>query len=491
VSPTGEEVRGEKVASQDASEHSQVFKEYTGDVNEIPHYSLLEMNQQTRTLSHSISAMRRAVSKRYLSYQAHVAHLRRSTKGLKNRLLEIAADAGAAAAAVENSAVAADHSEPSNLSGVKATTALLSEAKQSNGAQQFHSPDATKDAESDKSGKANSLSQLMEKFVDGQSNSEDACHAQLLEAKHQLSSLGELVTDLVQEVNTTKKAIIFFDKQLQEKLQETSKIQARKDEQIKKCKKKRERNVELFVKLSQELKEIRQIASPDISMDMSSKSLHAQSALDQEQAESSNEASLLQAESSSGLQHYVAQKLIATSGLMNSTREATLTYNRCMKILKRAQSADQDADTDNGSSDSNSVAPVQVQNDTTPEECKRQRQMLEETYTKTYVELTRLKSHYEIMAKDTTCEDAAQAEFADQYGSLHMHTRRLSNVSGETVKKVKDIKPQLEQASIAEAKIRTQVKRLSEQCGQLGTTVSDLDKVRDVIQAMVGCLRVS
>merc|ERR1719265_1302829 len=62
------------------------------------------------------------------------------------------------------------------------------------------------------------IHKVIEKFIDGQSNSEDACHSQLLEAKHQLNQLHDMVVDLIEEVNSTEKAIIVYDKELQEKL---------------------------------------------------------------------------------------------------------------------------------------------------------------------------------------------------------------------------------------------------------------------------------
>jgi len=466
VSPAGEEV----------------FKEYEGDVNEVPHYSLLEMNHQTGTLSHRVAAMQRAVSKRYLSYQAHSSHLRRSSNGLKD-LLEIAANVGAAAATVKHAAAAtkADVSEPSNVSGDNTTLALLSGAKQNkttdDAQQSFQQPDPLKDGS-----KVSSFSELIEKFTDAQSNSEDVCHAQLLEAKNQLNSLSELVSDLVDEVNSSEKSMILYDKELKNKLQEISEIQDSKDEQLKKCKKKKKEDAEFFVKLSQELKEMEQIASPGVSMNMSAKNLHTRAALDQEQAQSSNETSLLQTESSHSLRHHAARYTIPE--LMNSTRAATVLYNRCM--MTSARSLDTDADTDT-SSDTNSVAFFQVQNATTPEECKRQREKLKKTYVKAYVELARLTSDYEKLSKDSSCEDTVEAEFVDQHDPLREQTERLSKVSGETAKELKDNKPFIEQAEIAEAKLRNQVIRLGEQCGQLGTTVSDLDKVREVIRALSDC----
>lgn len=504
VSPSGEEVQEEKADLEEFPEnqYSRIF-ESGGDLNDIPHYSLLEMNQRTRTHS-MISAMQRAVSKRYLSYQAHAVHLRRSTNGLKKRLLEIAANAGAVAAAVEHAAAAEDADHP-NGSG-KAPLMLLSEGQQNRAppynvtVRQFFLPgkgkgkrttekgkgkrkiDAGKDEELDKlqdekadksqDGKVSTFEELVDRFIDSQSNSEDACHAQLLEAKHQLNSLRELVTDLVEEVNTTEKSMILYDKELQEKLQTLTDIQAWKDAQIKKCKVKKEEDAKMFVKLSEELKEMEQIASPDVSMNISAKTLHE----DQEKAQPSIEASLLQMDSSFSLRHHAAQKLNTIPVLMNSTRKATLMYNRCMESRVRPSNAD-------------GIALLQGQNETqlTPEECKEQKIILEKTYVKTYVELARLKSQYEKLSKDNACEDTVQAEFAEQHDPLRESTEHLSKVSGETTKELNEIRPQLEKAEIAEGKLRIQVKRLTEQCGQLGTTVSDLDKVRDVIRALSDC----
>lgn len=479
VSPSGEEIHRN---FKETPHQSQVFerggsdlKEFIQkDVNDIPHYSLLEMSENTRT--HSISAMQRAVSKRYQSYQAHSAHLRRSANGFTSRLLEIAAKAGEAAAAVER-AVAVDDVEHSSESGPRLL--LLSEAlhsstegsvKQSSlpkgkgkskqkvkenvvAVKQFFLPDKGKGKnkikhnvvteehisvptpknEESQNGKperpekhddkVSSLAELVDKFIDSQSNSEDACHAQLLEAKNQLNSLRELVTDLVQEVNTTEKAMILYDKELQEKLQKLADIQAWKDDQLKKCKKKKEEDIKMFLKLSEELKEMEQIASPDVSMNVSAKTLHN---TDQDKDRSSNEASLLQVDASAlSIRHRAAQKLTTIPRLMDSTRRATLVYNRCMETRVELP-------------DPESLSLLQGENGTSvPEECKEQKKLLEKTYVKTYVELTRLQSQYDKLSKDTACEETIDAVYAEQHEPLRESTERLSKVSGETAKKLK------------------------------------------------------
>jgi len=121
---------------------------------------------------------------------------------------------------------------------------------------------------------AKSLEKIVDGFIDSQSESTDACHSQLFEARHQLNQLHDIVIDLAEQVNQTEEMIVVFDKSLQAKLKELEELEKWKVVEIEKCQKKKEEAIEMFRKLSIELEEMHQIASPDVSMDIKGRIVH-------------------------------------------------------------------------------------------------------------------------------------------------------------------------------------------------------------------------
>lgn len=118
------------------------------------------------------------------------------------------------------------------------------------------------------------LEDLVGDFIDSQSESEDACHSQLYEARHQLNQLHDIVIQLAEEVNTTEEAIVVLDKALQEKLKELEELEEWKKKELDICEKKRQEAIEMFRRLSNEMEEMHQIASPDVSMDIDGRLVH-------------------------------------------------------------------------------------------------------------------------------------------------------------------------------------------------------------------------
>merc|ERR1719333_1616622 len=79
------------------------------------------------------------------------------------------------------------------------------------------------------------LDDLIDDFIDAQAGSEDACHSQLMEARHQLNQLHALVADLARQVNSTEEQIMVYDKMLEDRLEEMSELTKWKDEELAKC----------------------------------------------------------------------------------------------------------------------------------------------------------------------------------------------------------------------------------------------------------------
>jgi len=122
------------------------------------------------------------------------------------------------------------------------------------------------------------------------------------------------------------------------------------------------------------------------------------------------------------------------------------------------------------------------------EKCKEEKEKLEETYVKAYVELSRLKAEYEMLSKSTACFDAVNEEYNDRAPPLQEAAEKLSKLSQEATQKLKELKPRLERAIEADKLLRKQVKDLTKECADLPETISDLDKVRDAIRALSLCL---
>merc|ERR1719248_337481 len=68
------------------------------------------------------------------------------------------------------------------------------------------------------------IDEVVKSFISKQSGSQDACSSQLLEAKHQLNQIHEYVMDLMMQVNTTEKAIVALDKEMENKIKEIEKL---------------------------------------------------------------------------------------------------------------------------------------------------------------------------------------------------------------------------------------------------------------------------
>jgi predicted nuclease with TOPRIM domain len=111
------------------------------------------------------------------------------------------------------------------------------------------------------------LEDLIDKFIAKQSGSSDACHSQLLEAKHQLNQLHQHVHDLSMEVNATDHEVTALNDQVEAKLKEHDELNAECDKKIEEVEKKKTENLEMLTTYKNEMEEMKQIANPNVSMD--------------------------------------------------------------------------------------------------------------------------------------------------------------------------------------------------------------------------------
>lgn len=119
--------------------------------------------------------------------------------------------------------------------------------------------------------------------------------------------------------------------------------------------------------------------------------------------------------------------------------------------------------------------------------CEEEKENLEKTYVKTYVELSRLKAEYSELANSTACFDNVKAEYDIKKAPIQEAIDNLIKDIDKKVKELQSLRPRLEDALNSETALRKQIEKLSEECAQLPETESDLDKVRDAIQALSSC----
>lgn len=309
-----------------------------------------------------------------------------------------------------------------------------------------------------------------------------------------------------------------YDKMLEERLEEMSELGAWKDKELEKCKAEKLKAGNMFAKLKVELEEMHQIASPSVAMDVKDGKLHEvslaqqmarhltvkinanggedadhlsalqdhlQDHLSADHLQDMKELSALQTDLAAHLapvsQGHVlrpaklpaAHDVSKVSGLIADTQQASLAFRSCMNLVNAPKGA---VSLINGEKPKKTEA-----------ECQAEKDALEKTYVKAYVELSRLKAEYEELANSTACVDTTLEQYKNRKTPLQKEADKLATAINEKVAELQSLRPRLESAVASEEKLRKQVRKLTNQCDDLGPTVSDLNKVREAIRALSAC----
>eukprot|EP00746_Dinoflagellata_sp_MGD_P001252 gnl/MRDRNA2_/MRDRNA2_102347_c0_seq1.p1 gnl/MRDRNA2_/MRDRNA2_102347_c0~~gnl/MRDRNA2_/MRDRNA2_102347_c0_seq1.p1 ORF type:complete len:704 (+),score=162.30 gnl/MRDRNA2_/MRDRNA2_102347_c0_seq1:98-2209(+) len=309
------------------------------------------------------------------------------------------------------------------------------------------------------------MENLVNGFINSQAGSEDNCHSQILESKHQLNQLHDIVADLAKQVNSTEKQIMVVNAMLQAKLKELSDLEAWSQRELEKCRVAKEQAIQMYAKLKKELEEMHQIASPGVTMDVANGKLHKtsliQTVVDSYGHEENMPIHHVHALHQSA-SHGANDDSTHISGLVSAVQKASLDLHACMSLISE-------------------------QKPKSSEECENERDALQATYVKAYVELSRLANQYEELANSTACSDGIKHRYKNSKEPLEADADRLSSEVSDLVSEIEALRPRLEDATKAESKLRGQIKDLTDQCGAVAPTVSDLDKVRDAIHALSDC----
>jgi archaellum component FlaC len=117
------------------------------------------------------------------------------------------------------------------------------------------------------------LDELIDKFIAKQAGSVDACHAKLIEAKHQLNQLHQHVHDLAMEVNATDHEVTALNSQVESKLKENDELNEKCSNELAEIEKKNQENLAMLDTYRNEMEEMKQIANPNVSMSIANRTI--------------------------------------------------------------------------------------------------------------------------------------------------------------------------------------------------------------------------
>merc|ERR1719161_2663362 len=157
--------------------------------------------------------------------------------------------------------------------GAKASMAVDAKASMGSQATQWLAyrgilPEVLAQLESSRLAVNGQLEDLIDKFIAKQSGSSDACHSQLLEAKHQLNQLHQHVHDLSMEVNATDHEVTALNNQVESKLKEYQELNKKCEDELQELEEKQRQDLEMLNTLRNEMEEMKQIANPNVSMNI-------------------------------------------------------------------------------------------------------------------------------------------------------------------------------------------------------------------------------
>jgi len=119
------------------------------------------------------------------------------------------------------------------------------------------------------------LEDTIDKFIASQAGSEDACHAQLLETKHQLNQLHQHVQDLSVQINATDHELTALNAQVESKLDDVKRLEEKCNTQFEDIEAQQAEDLKFLETLRGELEEMIQIANPDVTMNQTGREVFA------------------------------------------------------------------------------------------------------------------------------------------------------------------------------------------------------------------------
>lgn len=309
-----------------------------------------------------------------------------------------------------------------------------------------------------------SLDELITQFEVSNKGSSDACHARLLEAKHLLNELHTRLQDLQRDIEAKEDVIEAEQAVLEGERTKKKALEEWKEDELEKCKEERAEAEKMYQDYSNELKELQQIAAPNVTMtlDKNKTSGNVTTRL----------TSLQQASPKPG----TALSLIGF-GMQLHVIDTFHAQQKFVQCLHDSQSP-----TTTGNSELPNVTVT-----SSPEVCAEEQEQLQRNFTKAYAAIKKMKDSYDEARNDTTCDEGVEDEFGGRLNPvLEAITKAADNLE-DALKALRDLNNELNRLNDAVERLEKHIKDLAETCKESKQVTEYLGNVRDLIMDMKKC----
>jgi len=121
------------------------------------------------------------------------------------------------------------------------------------------------------------------------------------------------------------------------------------------------------------------------------------------------------------------------------------------------------------------------------DQCEEQKHILQITYSRAYVDLSRVVSQYAKLVVDTSCIGAATETHKQRDKPLSTKVEELSTRLTTQTTSLQSFRSRVESATRAEVKLRMLIITLTHKCAAMEETEDSLDKIRDAIHVLDLC----
>lgn len=299
-----------------------------------------------------------------------------------------------------------------------------------------------------------SLDQLIGEFEEKNKGSSDACHARLLEAKHLLNELHTRLQDLQRDIEAKEDVVEAEQAVLEGERTKKKALEEWKEGELQKCQEERDEAERMYQQYSNELKELQQIAAPNVTM-----------ALNRNKTSGNVSARLV-----SLLQEASSRPVTSLSllGLGTQVHDAFKAHQNFVQCLHDSQSPN---------------ATVTA----SPEVCAEQQEQLKQNFTKAYVSIKKMKDSYDEARNDTICDQGVQDEFQGRLNPVLEKITQAADNLEDALKALRDLNSELTRLNDAVERLEKHIKELADTCKESTEVTKYLGNVRDLIMDMKKC----
>lgn len=295
-------------------------------------------------------------------------------------------------------------------------------------------------------GVMNESKSLLDKFIDAQTSSKDACSSRLIESKRVLDGLLKDVNSLNSQVLSLEQIVESEMENLKISKMTIEAVKTTYKEAIKSCNTERRNAIVEYKKYAAELNELRQIAMP------SARYHHAVKV------------------HTNGTNTTIKQGEILQTRKGASLLQVTFDKEECLAFLKYAKEHDVLPATLNGT------------------DCDKKRGELQEAFTKAYAAASKLKEDAKERALDKTCYESAHANLVSQIVPLVSQRDSIVEKINSASHAIVALEPVMKVVKMKAEKLRTHIsKTLTPECKEADQASKLLVQVRELILSLEEC----